>query len=874
MSGQTTSDLQRIAVLFTDVVGSTKYFQTYGDVAGRTMLQQHQDLASRPIVEHGGVLVKTLGDSIMAYFSDPMESVKSAIKIQDEFSELNRELASEKQIHVKIAIHYGDGIVEKEDIFGSVVNLAAKITTTLVGDEVLISQDLYEQVQGMPLVGFDPVDLGDKRRDLDGLSLYRITWDEDVTFDPTTNLLLYLRPLWRMSNAQFKRAWERLSEERHSMWDAEVEQARVVTDQGIAVILKNAPLVLDLACNLLAFFRDNSKAGEGFTLTPLHIVIDSGAFLRAGQLVLDSLEMAWDEIDPGSIHISSSACRFVSGKCRLTTDPPFDNDRHQVLYRLIPEGAGEDKTSPLFLYQDVLVRGYHPPCYYCGNRRHRATDCPSKSLSNAAGASGQLGYRSLDTINKLYYRSLMGESSADDAGADLASEPASTNTLALNGFYELSRIHQLRFFRTIWDAGSDDWESLQYGDDGEDKGGMTWMATDCIRVSNLAEAESILGKCLEQAPTDYKVHCAAAFLHIEKNDLHQAMVCFSQALRDAEKRTQKVFILFQIARIFALQGNPADEEKAIADILARHPHCPEAAFRRIILRYRRGLKEEARKDLETLIESHREFFVHALIHPDLAPYNRDVHRQLERIYGYAKGEAERSLQRAERELERVRCQIEGEEEDVAKAESLWSNCRHAMRSDGYFGYLDAARQGGTVVSLCLRTLEKQRMRVRAGLSGLRKRCEEHLSTVADYPYRSLLGNVRRRLKWIQGEINRGDDGMRAETPGVFVEILGSIEKISSEMDLVGLSLVRLERVRKACLFLGILLKRGLLYQSINFALGIILLPVLAHYLISVFPQFKHLYQNLWTYQIGFLFYVGIFVFLLTVRLAIKEVSDR
>jgi len=74
--------IQKIAVLFTDEVGSIKFFKSHGDLAGRRMLQLHQDVASGCITEHGGVLVKTLGDSVMAYFLNAKETLKSSMKIQ------------------------------------------------------------------------------------------------------------------------------------------------------------------------------------------------------------------------------------------------------------------------------------------------------------------------------------------------------------------------------------------------------------------------------------------------------------------------------------------------------------------------------------------------------------------------------------------------------------------------------------------------------------------------------------------------------------------------------------------------------------------------------------------------------------------------
>ena len=107
--------IKKMAVLFTDIVDSSNFFKTQGDIAGRKMLKLHQDMASPVISEFGGVLVKILGDSVMAYFLDPSEALKSAIKIQQKFETHNKGKEARDQIHIRICIHFGDGIVEEKD---------------------------------------------------------------------------------------------------------------------------------------------------------------------------------------------------------------------------------------------------------------------------------------------------------------------------------------------------------------------------------------------------------------------------------------------------------------------------------------------------------------------------------------------------------------------------------------------------------------------------------------------------------------------------------------------------------------------------------------------------------------------------------------
>jgi class 3 adenylate cyclase len=175
-SGKHSKDfIRKIAVLFTDIVGSTKYFKSHGDIAGREMLQRHQELSSKPISKNNGVLVKTIGDSVMAYFQDPKNAVKSAIKIQKNFKTYNDKNNAENQIHIRIGVHFGVGIVEDQDIFGNVVNLAARLVSLAGGDQIFISQDVYDLLKDLSYGNVELINVRDIKGDLKGLRVYSIT---------------------------------------------------------------------------------------------------------------------------------------------------------------------------------------------------------------------------------------------------------------------------------------------------------------------------------------------------------------------------------------------------------------------------------------------------------------------------------------------------------------------------------------------------------------------------------------------------------------------------------------------------------------------------------------------------------------------------
>jgi adenylate cyclase len=143
---QINSSKQHVTILFTDIEDSTKYWDKFGDVQGRLMVDRHNRLLFPMVHKFKGRIIKTIGDSIMAAFAKPEQAMKAAIAMQ-------QTMASERQgdvtfdVRIRIGIHTGDAIVEKEDIYGDIVNVAARVESVGKGNEIIeSSQHQYVEV--------------------------------------------------------------------------------------------------------------------------------------------------------------------------------------------------------------------------------------------------------------------------------------------------------------------------------------------------------------------------------------------------------------------------------------------------------------------------------------------------------------------------------------------------------------------------------------------------------------------------------------------------------------------------------------------------------------------------------------------------------
>ena len=128
------------SVLFTDIVDSTRRAAELGDSEWRLLLNQHDALAERQIARHGGRLVKTTGDGVLATFDGPARSVRCARAI----SEGARALGME----IRAGVHTGEVELRGDDIAGIGVNIAARMAQP---GGVLVSRTVTDLVAGSDL---------------------------------------------------------------------------------------------------------------------------------------------------------------------------------------------------------------------------------------------------------------------------------------------------------------------------------------------------------------------------------------------------------------------------------------------------------------------------------------------------------------------------------------------------------------------------------------------------------------------------------------------------------------------------------------------------------------------------------------------------
>lgn len=163
-SGHSRADLDsgHRAIMFTDIVGSTKMTERLGDRVATEMVRAHDSIVRRCLNVSRGREVKHTGDGIMASFASTAEAIDCAVAIQQGFERYNR--GNAEPLHIRIGLDCGEPVEDSNDLFGSTVQLAARLCSAASPDQILVSENIRREHSNSAI--FQPT----KRRRLKGFS--------------------------------------------------------------------------------------------------------------------------------------------------------------------------------------------------------------------------------------------------------------------------------------------------------------------------------------------------------------------------------------------------------------------------------------------------------------------------------------------------------------------------------------------------------------------------------------------------------------------------------------------------------------------------------------------------------------------------------
>ncbi len=141
-----------LVILFTDLKGFTELTERRGERYALELLKRHDEILVKAIEEdNGGLVVKHIGDSVMAVFSEPSTAVERALRIQERIRAFNEGNPDGDGLAVRIGLHMGQVAVENQtqlDLFGRHVNRASRVEGLADAGQIYLTYPVFDSARG------------------------------------------------------------------------------------------------------------------------------------------------------------------------------------------------------------------------------------------------------------------------------------------------------------------------------------------------------------------------------------------------------------------------------------------------------------------------------------------------------------------------------------------------------------------------------------------------------------------------------------------------------------------------------------------------------------------------------------------------------
>jgi class 3 adenylate cyclase len=165
---------RHMALVFSDIVGSTPYFARFGDAAGRQLQQLHIDLLGKCLPAREGRIVDTAGDGAFLAFPSATAATEALIEFQQLVSRENATRARDHQLQVRIGVHWGPVLTDGVVVSGDSVNLAARVAGSASVGEIRLTREVFQDLAATHRLNcrpLGPVDLKGVSRQIELLTL-------------------------------------------------------------------------------------------------------------------------------------------------------------------------------------------------------------------------------------------------------------------------------------------------------------------------------------------------------------------------------------------------------------------------------------------------------------------------------------------------------------------------------------------------------------------------------------------------------------------------------------------------------------------------------------------------------------------------------
>jgi class 3 adenylate cyclase len=176
-----------VAIVFADVVGSTQLYEQLGDDKARVMVARCIEIMREATEGHGGTVIKTIGDEIMATFATADNAMAAAKQMQERITGASDLAHDNGHVTIRVGCHFGAVVQEQRDIFGSAVHTANRMTSQAKARQIVTTLATVDRLSPEWRSIARQIDVATVRGKAEEVVLFEILWqpEEATSMLPT-----------------------------------------------------------------------------------------------------------------------------------------------------------------------------------------------------------------------------------------------------------------------------------------------------------------------------------------------------------------------------------------------------------------------------------------------------------------------------------------------------------------------------------------------------------------------------------------------------------------------------------------------------------------------------------------------------------------
>jgi adenylate cyclase len=170
-----------VAILFADVVGSTRLYDLMGDARAREMVAICIDVMRSATEQRQGTVIKTMGDEVMATFPTADAALNAAAQMQQQISTHAQLKVDGQPVAIRVGCHFGPVMLENRDVFGAAVHTANRMTSQAKAGQIITTAATVEKLSPEWRAACRQIDIATLKGQGNEVALFEAMWTEDVT---------------------------------------------------------------------------------------------------------------------------------------------------------------------------------------------------------------------------------------------------------------------------------------------------------------------------------------------------------------------------------------------------------------------------------------------------------------------------------------------------------------------------------------------------------------------------------------------------------------------------------------------------------------------------------------------------------------------